>query len=118
MSGITRAKRHLYVTWSDSAKPSRFLAELGVSTPARERRSQVGPAEREQPAFRALREWRLERARTDGVPAYVVLHDATLAEIVRRTPRTRDELAAIPGIGPTKLDRYGTDVLAALAEVA
>jgi DNA helicase-2/ATP-dependent DNA helicase PcrA len=116
--GITRAKRHLYVTWSDSAKPSRFLAELGVSTPARERRSQVGPAEREQPAFRALREWRLERARTDGVPAYVVLHDATLAEIVRRTPRTRDELAAIPGIGPTKLDRYGTDVLAALAEVA
>jgi hypothetical protein len=37
---------------------------------------------------------------------------------VRRTPRTRDELAAIPGIGPTKIDRYGTDVLAALAEVA
>ena len=116
--GITRAKRHLYVTWSDSAKPSRFLAELGVSAPARARGSQVEPAEREQPAFRALREWRLERARTDGVPAYVVLHDATLAEIVRRTPRTRDELAAIPGIGPTKLDRYGPDVLAALAEVA
>jgi len=116
--GITRAKRYLYLSWSDSAKPSRFLAELGVSSPGRTRRSPVPAAEREQPAFRALREWRRERALADGVPAYVVLHDATLAEIVRRTPRTEDELAAIPGIGPTKLDRYGTDMLAALAEVA
>jgi DNA helicase-2/ATP-dependent DNA helicase PcrA len=116
--GITRAKRYLYVTWSDSAKPSRFLAELGVSVPVRARRSPVEPADREQPAFRALREWRRERALADGVPAYVVLHDTTLAEIVRRTPRSRDELAAIPGIGPTKLDRYGSDVLAALGEVA
>ncbi len=116
--GITRAKRFLYLTWSEDAKPSRFLAELGVSAPSRVRRSQIAPAEREQPAFRALREWRRERALADGVPAYVVLHDATLAEIVRRTPRTEDELAAIPGIGPTKLDRYGTDVLAALGKVA
>ncbi|MDQ4018839.1 MAG: HRDC domain-containing protein, partial [Actinomycetota bacterium] len=63
----------------------------------------------------ALRRWRRERARVDGVPAYVVFHDRTLAEIVRRRPATRDELAAVVGIGPAKLDRYGDDVLAALA---
>ena len=64
--GITRAKRYLYLTWSADAKPSRFLAELGVSAAPRARRSQIEPAEREQPAFRALREWRRERALADG----------------------------------------------------
>src|SRR3712207_8090620 len=53
----------------------------------------------------ALRRWRLERSRADGVPAYVVFHDRTLAAIVARRPATRAELAAIPGIGPAKLDR-------------
>jgi ATP-dependent DNA helicase RecQ len=66
----------------------------------------------------ALREWRLERARADEVPAYVVFNDRTLAELVARTPRTLAELAAVPGIGPTKLERYGTELLAQLADVA
>jgi len=44
----------------------------------------------------------------------VIFHNSTLAEIVRRAPRTRDELAAVPGVGPAKLERYGDDVLAAL----
>ena len=70
------------------------------------------------PAFGALREWRLERAKADEVPAYVVFHNATLAEIAERQPRTLAELAGVPGVGPTKLERYGEDVLAALARVA
>jgi superfamily II DNA helicase RecQ len=49
------------------------------------------------------------------VPAYVVFHDSTLAEIAERKPRTLSELAGISGIGPTKLERYGEDVLRALA---
>jgi ATP-dependent DNA helicase RecQ len=49
------------------------------------------------------------------VPAYVVFHDATLAEIAARRPQTIGELSQIAGVGPTKLDRYGDDVLAALA---
>jgi superfamily II DNA helicase RecQ len=48
------------------------------------------------------------------VPAYVVFHDATLAEIVRIAPSTPAELAGVPGVGPTKLERYGADVLAIL----
>jgi len=61
-----------------------------------------------------LKAWRLEEARRQDVPAYVILHDATLAEIARRCPRAPAELTDIPGIGKVKLQRYG-DVLVALA---
>jgi DNA helicase-2/ATP-dependent DNA helicase PcrA len=113
--GMTRAKRHLALTWS--RKPSRYLAELGVSAGARRR---VAPGERPQvpaddPTFDALRAWRLARAREDEVPAYVVFPDRTLVEIASRRPRTLGELAQISGVGPAKLERYGGDVLAALA---
>jgi superfamily II DNA helicase RecQ len=52
------------------------------------------------------------------VPAYVVFNDRTLAELVARTPRTLAELAAVPGIGPAKLERYGQELLLRLAELA
>lgn len=63
------------------------------------------------PTDEALRAWRLERSRTDGVPAFVVLHDATIAEIAAAQPRNPRELSRIAGIGPTKLERYGDDIL-------
>ena len=47
-----------------------------------------------------------------SVPAYVILHDSTLAEVARRRPRSLHELAAIPGIGAKKLERYGAPLLA------
>jgi ATP-dependent DNA helicase RecQ len=61
-----------------------------------------------------LRAWRLERSRRDAVPAFVVLHDTTLDELATVQPRTRDELSSIKGFGPTKLARYGDDLLALL----
>jgi DNA helicase-2/ATP-dependent DNA helicase PcrA len=112
--GLTRAKRHLLVTWD--GKPSRFLKELGVAGSAPVARKVL--AADAPPGFDALREWRLERAKADEVPAYVVFHNATLAEIAERKPRTLAELASVPGVGPAKLERYGEDVLAALARVA
>ena len=111
--GLTRAKRHLLVTWE--GKPSRFLDELGVRAAAPALPKRERPALEQTPAVQALREWRLARARADEVPAYVVFNDRTLAELVARTPRTLDELAAVPGIGPAKLERYGADLLAQLA---
>jgi DNA helicase-2/ATP-dependent DNA helicase PcrA len=102
--GITRAKRELVVTWVK--KPSRFLEELGV-----------GPSRSEPPeGFDALKAWRLARSREDDVPAYLVFHNSTLEEIAARKPQSLDELAAVPGVGPAKLERYGEGVLAALAE--
>ncbi len=114
--GLTRAKRHLLVTWE--GKPSRFLDELGVRAAAPPQPKRERPALEQTPAVQALREWRLARARADEVPAYVVFNDRTLAELVARTPRTLAELAAVPGIGPAKLERYGSELLAQLAEVA
>ena len=62
-----------------------------------------------------LRSWRLERSQEDAVPAYVVLHDATLRELAALRPQTLDELAGVKGFGPVKLERYGDDLLAVLA---
>ncbi len=114
--GMTRAKRHLALTWAASAKPSRFLAELGVE--AARQRPPRKTAEDLPPSFAVLRDWRLKRAKADGVPAYVVFHDSTLAEIAERAPRTRGELAGVSGVGPAKLERYADDVLAALAKTS
>jgi DNA helicase II / ATP-dependent DNA helicase PcrA len=101
--GITRAKSELVVTWVK--KPSRFLEELGAG---------AGRAE-PPPGFDTLKAWRLARARQDDVPAYLVFHNTTLEEIAARRPRSLDELAAVPGVGPAKLERYGEGVLEALA---
>ncbi|MGY0389576.1 DNA helicase RecQ [Nocardioides sp. WG-D5] len=64
--------------------------------------------------FERLRAWRGEVAKEQGVPAYVVFHDATLREIATRLPASRDELCTISGIGEAKLDKYADGVLAAL----
>jgi DNA helicase-2/ATP-dependent DNA helicase PcrA len=63
----------------------------------------------------ALRAWRLARARSDRVPAYVVLSDKHLEGIAERMPMTLVELRVCPGIGPARLDRYGDDILEVLA---
>ncbi|HNQ99765.1 MAG TPA: HRDC domain-containing protein, partial [Trueperaceae bacterium] len=65
----------------------------------------AGPAE--EALFQALRALRLEIAREQGVPPYVVFHDKTLREMVASEPRSLAELALVPGIGVAKLERYG-----------
>ena len=101
--------------------------ELRLPPPARERRQ---PSQGERAAatplqelppeaqlrFEALRRWRLEQAREQGVPPYVVFHDRTLLEIASRCPASRAELSAIVGVGQAKLDRYGEAVLVLLRE--
>jgi DNA helicase II / ATP-dependent DNA helicase PcrA len=114
--GLTRARRHLLVTWE--GRPSRFLDELGVRAAAPPLPKKERAALPQTPEVQALREWRLARARADEVPAFVVFNDRTLAELASRTPRTLAELAAVPGIGPAKLERYGPELLARLAELA
>jgi DNA helicase II / ATP-dependent DNA helicase PcrA len=126
--GVTRASRHLWLSSArrrigptgreTSRTRSRFLIEIGAPAAAprtaaqRNARSVTVPAQGERsPLSTALRAWRTEQARAQGMPPYVIFHDATLEAIAERRPRTIAELAAVPGIGPTKLDRYGTDIL-------
>jgi superfamily II DNA helicase RecQ len=63
-----------------------------------------------------LRAWRLERARADEVPPYVVFHDSVLHAIADARPGSLGELSQIAGVGPTKLERYGDAVLSVLVK--
>jgi DNA helicase-2/ATP-dependent DNA helicase PcrA len=102
--GLTRARRELWVSWS--GKPSRFLKELGAA-------ARAAPEKREwTDEAQVLRDWRLERARADGVPPYVVFHDSVLQAIAAAQPSSLGELAQISGVGPAKLERYGDELLA------
>ena len=119
--GITRARRYLFLTWpaAGRAQPSPFLDEMGLAAPLPWRmKAAPGPAVtvgRGGALFDRLKEWRRKRANADGVPAYVVFHDRTLAEIAERRCRDWADLAAISGVGPAKLERYADEVLAVVA---
>jgi DNA helicase-2/ATP-dependent DNA helicase PcrA len=119
--GITRARRYLFLTWPTDgrARPSPFLDELELAPSVPPRRSSTPRSPvtvgRGGALFDRLREWRRKRAQTDGVPAYVVFHDRTLAEIAERKPRDWADLAAVAGVGPGKLERYADEVLEVVA---
>ncbi|MGQ0573306.1 MAG: DNA helicase RecQ [Pseudonocardia sp.] len=70
------------------------------------------------PVFERLRAWRGAAAKEQGVPAYVIFHDATLREIAVASPASLAGLAGISGVGETKLARYGEQILAVLADGA
>jgi ATP-dependent DNA helicase RecQ len=73
------------------------------------------PAEAE-PVFERLRAWRTATAKEQGMPPYVIFHDATLRQIAATSPSTLAELAGINGVGETKLARYGQLILDVLAD--
>ncbi|WP_104042377.1 ATP-dependent helicase [Arthrobacter sp. ZGTC412] len=74
------------------------------------------PPSYEEQTFDALRTWRREVALAADVPAFVVFTDATLTAIAEALPGSLEELAALAGVGPSKLERYGEDVLRVLVE--
>ena len=101
---------------------------LRAEPPRRERRRGAAASERrtgatalELPAdaaarFARLRQWRADAARTQNVPAYVIFQDATLRAIALAAPRDVGALAGIGGVGAAKLERYGREVIATLAQ--
>jgi len=119
--GITRARTYLFLTWPSAgrAQPSPFLDEMELVSSAPSRaKAAPGPAVtvgRGGAVFDRLKEWRRKRAQADGVPAYVVFHDRTLAEIAERRCKDWADLAAISGVGPAKLERYADEVLAVVS---
>jgi len=72
----------------------------------------------EDPLFEALRVWRRAIAQGQGVPAYVVADDRTLAGIAARRPLTTDALLEVPGMGRSRVERYGADILRLVREGA
>ncbi|MFJ4869367.1 ATP-dependent DNA helicase UvrD2 [Streptomyces sp. NPDC088757] len=73
------------------------------------------PSDMDEGLYERLRDWRAERARELGQPAYCVFTDKTLMAIAERVPATGGELASIAGVGTRKLNRFGADVLAICA---
>ena len=89
----------------------------GTKKAARRAAAEALPAP-DRDLFEKLRARRMEIARAQNVPPYVIFHDKTLAEMAQRSPRSLSELAHIPGIGDTKLARYGDAFLAIITEHA
>jgi ATP-dependent DNA helicase RecQ len=99
------------VSLREDARPERGRRKREKSAPAA---GTLGIEAYEQPLWDELRKLRGELARAQGVPAYVIFHDATLLAMLRALPTSEDELAAISGVGEAKLKRYGKDFLAVL----
>ncbi|CAB3703747.1 DNA helicase RecQ [Trinickia soli] len=97
------------VTLRRYVKPTRTRQASSRASGRADPTAGMGPRERAR--WDRLRAWRTDTAKSDGVPAYVIFHDATLAEIARSAPDTIDDLRHIPGIGARKLERFGDELL-------
>ena len=84
-------------------KPDRKIAEA----------TELDPVARS--LWEALRAWRLEEARRQELPPYVIFHDSTLLEVARQRPISLMSLAMIPGVGASKLERYGSAIIGMVA---
>ncbi len=126
--GITRAKVHLGLSYARARsaggratrKRTRFLEgiwpEAKVPSVASLRRAAAADlSAADLRLFEALKAWRLAHAQADAKPAFTVLVDTSLVEIAEKRPRTLGQLAGVRGVGPTKLDAYGLQVLEIVA---
>ena len=127
---ITRAREHLHLSFARARKEggratrkrTRFLDRWWPDAvrPQQRRASakeSLGALDAEQlRLYESLKAWRLAIAQAASKPAFTVLVDSTLVEIAKKRPGTRAELAAIHGIGASKLDAYGQQVLEVVAE--
>lgn len=129
---VTRASRRALVTTGEPASP--FVSQLttprdpGADPEPELRPARTRPTERksrEVPEVGSLAEaslretlkaWRGETAKATGMPAYVVFNDATLYDLARLRPIDDDELLAVPGIGPVKIEKYAAEILAIIEE--
>jgi DNA helicase-2/ATP-dependent DNA helicase PcrA len=130
--GITRARVHLALSWAERRtgltgregrrRSSRFLDDLLPPRGSRIRQlpdAVPPPAPRraaDSPLMSALREWRTTRARADAVAPFIVAHDSMLVAIAEAQPSTIAELRRVKGMGPSKLERYGEEILAVTAQ--
>jgi superfamily II DNA helicase RecQ len=85
-----------------------------LSSPASALRSNEGTssAEPDPQLFERLRAWRLDRAKADKVPPYIIFSDDALRGIAAAQPKSSADLLAVRGVGPVKVERYGAEVLA------
>jgi DNA helicase-2/ATP-dependent DNA helicase PcrA len=141
---LSRAGQFLHMTWAQKRtvggrtarrSPSPWVAAIEAANPGRAVPADPGtrlagvradlrarrPVDLPAPddaLFQALKDWRRDLARARGVPAYVVFRDATLVALASVRPTTQSGLLDVSGIGPTKAELYGPDVLELVARHA
>lgn len=125
---ITRARDHLTLSYARSRratgrstrKVSRFLTgvwpESGLRSPSRAPRAADELDGADAVLFEALREWRAGVAAQTSKPAFTILVDVSLAQIAMERPASPSALARVHGVGATKLQKYGEDVLRIVSE--
>ncbi|PLZ00040.1 DNA helicase RecQ [Burkholderia sp. WAC0059] len=101
------------VTMRRYVKPTRTRQASGRTSERADPTLGMSPLQRTR--WERLRLWRADTAKSEGVPAYVIFHDATLAEIARGAPDSVESLRQIPGIGARKLARFGEELLEVVA---
>jgi ATP-dependent DNA helicase RecQ len=87
-----------------------------ASPPQKEAAWRTLVAEVDVPLFNTLRDWRSERSKREGVPPYVICTNRQFAAMLKTRPQSLSTLAAIEGFGKGKLDKYGQELLALLAQ--
>ncbi|MFT2689849.1 DNA helicase RecQ [Clavibacter zhangzhiyongii] len=97
-------------------EPERIVRGRGTRTTRAKGGQVVDLPEEAQGLFEALRAWRSEQAKEQGVPAYVVFADVTLREVATVRPQDLGQLAGVTGVGQKKLDTYGEGLLAVVRE--
>ncbi|TDD24898.1 DNA helicase RecQ [Nonomuraea diastatica] len=108
-AAVLRGRREVPLR-RDTLRPARAKTASAKAQAAAELPEEAAPV------FERLRAWRAAAAKEQGVPAYVIFHDATLREIATRSPSSLAELSQVNGVGENKLAKYGEQVLATLHE--
>jgi ATP-dependent DNA helicase RecQ len=106
---LTAASRP--VLKGEQGVPLRRAPEKKKAATTKSRRIDADLTAEEHALWERLRAWRAETAKAHGVPAYVILHDATLLELLRQRPQSLDEMRHVSGIGARKLENFGADLL-------
>ena len=92
------------------------VVQTSKKAPAARKAPDVAGIGSDDPVFEALRAWRRGMAQAQSVPAYVVADDRTLAGIAARRPSNTEELLEVPGMGRSRVERYGADILRIIGE--
>jgi len=109
-AAVLRREREVMMR-REPEKPARGSG--GGGTRAKAPLADLSPEANE--VFERLRAWRAGVAKEQGLPAYVIFHDKTLRQVATQQPSTLEQLSTVDGVGQAKLERYGEQVLAALA---
>ncbi len=112
---LTLAAASRPVLKGEQSVPLRRPPEKRKAATPKSRRIDAELTADERALWEQLRAWRAETAKAHGVPAYVILHDATLLELLRQRPQSLDEMRHVSGIGARKLENFGAALLELLS---